>query len=134
MIHWFWICTFWDQEHVYMIVISWNMAKFKKEKRHHFEKSRWRTNGTSKISFFFFFCVIFVLYHFLSYFIRFLDLENVYLDTKNMCMGSLLAEMSPILRKNSGHFENPRWRPKRCWKKCQHCFSNSQGSKLSKNV
>ena len=64
----------------------------------------------------------------------FLDLENVCLDTKIMCLRCLEAEILPDFRKNSRHFENPRWLPQDAWKKCKHCFSGSVGPKVSKNV
>jgi len=64
----------------------------------------------------------------------YLDLENVCLDTKIMCLVQSEAEILPDFRKNSCHFKNPRWRPQGAWKKCKHCFSDSVGPNVSKNV
>ena len=87
-----------------------------------------------KCFFFLIFCVVHVSDHDLSYCIRFIDLENVYLDTQIMYIRQLQPEIQPILRKNSRHFENPIWPPQSAWKKWKHWFSDSQGSQLSKNV
>ena len=56
-------------------------------------------------------CILYVLDHILSYCIRFLDLENVCLDTKVMCLWCSEADILPDFKTNSRHFENLRWRP-----------------------
>jgi len=43
-------------------------------------------------------------------------------------------DIAGFQEKNSRHVENPRWRPYDAWKKCKHCFSDSVGPKVSKNV
>jgi len=78
--------------------------------------------------------MLYVLDHVLSHCIRFIDLENVCLDTKVMCLWWSDTEILPDFKTNSRHFENPRWQPQGAWKKCKHCFSNSACPKVSENV
>ena len=50
------------------------------------------------------YCILCVLDHILSYCIRFLDLENVCLDIKIMCLRCLEAEILPDFRKKQSPF------------------------------
>jgi len=52
------------------------------------------------------YCILYVLDHILSCPTGFLDLENICLDTKIMCLGWLEAEICRISEKNSRYFEN----------------------------
>jgi len=81
------------------------------------------------------YCTLYVLYHILRCPTGFIDLENVSLDAKIMCLGWLEAEILPDFRKkivailkiqDGGH--------RVLGKKCKHCFSDSVDPNVSKNV
>ena len=80
------------------------------------------------------YCILYVLDHILSYCIRFLDLENVCLDTKIMWLWCSEAEILTHFRKKQSPFLKSKMAAIGCLEKCKHCFSDLVGPNVSKNV